>query len=232
MPVPILLYHHIGKAPPYWMPSRSNYVSARSFARQMHLLKYLGFQGLSLKEAIPYIRGQKHGRVAAITFDDGMMSVYERAMPVLDKLGFTATNFFVINHIGNQNEWDAPGAQRAPCMGLREIFNWVAHGHESGGHTLNHVHLTQVDEDEARKQIALSKQNLENILGQSVVSFAYPYGNENGQIRDLVSEAGYHFAVTTRRGRARQDDSLHGLPRYSIRRNDSSMQFLLKCLLR
>jgi len=232
MPVPILLYHHIGEAPPRKTPSRSNYVRPENFARQMRLLKRLGFQGLSLREAIPYIYGKKNGKVAAITFDDGMMSVYEYAMPVLDELGFTATNFFVSDQIGGQNIWDGPQARRAPCMGLEEMLDWVAQGHEAGSHTLDHVHLTQVSPDEAGRQIFLSKHNLEKMLGQPVVSFAYPYGDENSPMRDLVCEAGYRFAVTTQRGRAKPDDDIYGLPRYSIRRNDNRLQFLLKCLFR
>jgi len=232
MPVPILLYHHIGEAPPRGTPSRSNYVSARNFAHQMHLLKRLGFHGLSLKEAVPYIRGHKHGRVAAITFDDGMMSVYEHAMPVLDALGFTATVFCVANQIGGQNDWDAPHARRAPCMGLQDLRDWVSHGHEAGSHTLDHVHLTRVEPHEARRQITQSKHHLEEMLKQPVVSFAYPYGDENTQIRAFVGDAGYHFAATTRRSRARNDDNRYGLPRHSVRRNDRTLHFLVKCLLR
>lgn len=198
----------------------------------MRLLKRLGFQGLSLKEAMPYIQGRKTGRIAVITFDDGLMSVHAHAMPVLDELGFSATNFFVANQTGGRNDWDSPQAKRAACMGPEEMRDWVAHGHEAGSHTLDHVHLTTISSEEAQKQIILSRHNLETMLGQPVLSFAYPYGDENRQIRGIVRNAGYHFAVTTRRGRARQDDNPYGLPRHSIRRNDSLLQFLAKCLLR
>lgn len=198
----------------------------------MRLLKRLGFQGLCLKDAIPYIEGRKQGRIAVITFDDGLMSVYRQAVPVLDALGFTATNFFVVNQTGGQNGWDTSQARRAPCMGLAQMRDWVARGHEAGSHTLDHVHLTKVSAAEAKKQIVLSRQYLETMLQQPVVSFAYPYGDENGRIRALVKDAGYRFAATTHRSRAKADDSLYGLPRHSIRRNDTIVQFLIKCFLR
>ncbi|HEX8045161.1 MAG TPA: polysaccharide deacetylase family protein, partial [Rhizobium sp.] len=43
-------------------------------------------------------------------------------------------------------------------------------------------------------------------------------------------EAGYSAATTTRRGRARQDHDPFGLPRATVRRNDSWLHFIRKCI--
>jgi len=232
MPVPVILYHHVDEPPPHGKFGRSHHVSPQTFGRQMRILKRLGFQGLSLKEAMPYINGEKHGRVVAITFDDGMMSVYKHAMPVLNELGFTATNYFVTGQIGGQNAWDIPEARPAPCMGKAELLDWVAHGHETGAHTLDHVHLPQIDEHEAERQISQSKQELENILGQEVISFAYPYGEENPLMRRLVRQAGFQYGVTTAQRRANTHEDPFGVPRYTIRCKDTRIGFLAKCLWR
>jgi len=232
MAVPILLYHHIGEPPARGTPARSIWVRPQNFIRQMKLLKWLGYQGLSLRKAIPYIKGEKSGKVVVITFDDGAMSVYQQAMPVLDQLGFTATNFFVADHIGGINDWDKPPHKHAPIMGITEMRQWAAHGHEAGGHTLSHPHLPQLPPSAAREEIIQSKEKLEALLGFELVSFAYPYGEETPIIRDFVREAGYSYAVTTERGMAFGRHSLLGLPRHSVRRNDSLLHFTAKCLWR
>lgn len=232
MPVPILLYHHIGVPPHSGIPGRSNYVTTEKFARQMFVLKRLGIKGLSLREAMPYIRGQKQGKVAAITFDDGFLSVFREAMPILDSLQFSATNFFVSSYMGGYNAWDNERAQREKIMTFDDMRDWAAHGHEVGGHTLDHLHLKDIPVAEAKRQIIENKDKLEEQLGEKLTSFAYPFGDENEAIRKIVKTAGYKFAVTTKKARARGHEDDFELPRHSIRRNDTILHFLAKCLLR
>lgn len=203
-----------------------------AFRLQMAWLKRLGFQGLSLREALPYIEGRKSGKVVAITFDDSYANVYENALPVLTEFGFTSTNFVVVNQIGGSNEWDTPlGVASADCMSLDQLRKWVALGHEVGSHTLDHVHLPRLTSEEARRQIVQSRALLEEMLDELVTSFCFPYGDEMPLDRILAYEAGYNVATTTRRGRATQRHDVFGLPRATIRRNDSWMHFVKKCLV-
>src|ERR1700735_2430112 len=60
-PVPILMYHNIAPAPRDIRVYRSLYVSPRAFARQMWLLRRLGYVGLSMTAAEPYFRGEREG---------------------------------------------------------------------------------------------------------------------------------------------------------------------------
>ena len=73
-PIPILVYHQIAEAPKKGAPFRGLYVSPTAFARQMALLKLLGYQGLSMTDLQPYLRGEKSGKVVGITFDDGYLN--------------------------------------------------------------------------------------------------------------------------------------------------------------
>lgn len=206
-------------------------VHPEAFRRQMEWLKRLGIKGLSLREALPYIAGEKAGKVAAITFDDSYLNVYENALPVLQEFGFTATNFVVANQIGGSNVWDVPlGVAPAACMSVEQLRRWSSFGHEIGSHTLDHVHLPQLSQTEARRQISDSRGLLENLLGVDVSSFCFPYGDETQVDRKLTYEAGYSAATTTKRGRARPQDDLFGLPRATVRRNDSWLHFVRKCV--
>ncbi|MFB2562776.1 polysaccharide deacetylase family protein [Rhizobium sp. IMFF44] len=232
MAVPILAYHQIAVPPSRKAPFRSMVVHPEAFRRQMEWLKKLGIQGVSLREAMPYIRGEKAGKVAAITFDDSYANVYENALPVLQEFGFTATNFVVANQIGGSNVWDVPlGVAQTPCMSVEQLKHWHSLGHEVGSHTLDHVRLPQLPMEEARRQITHSRELLEDLLDEGVSSFCFPYGDETPLDRVLAYEAGYSAATTTRRGRARPGDDPFGLPRATIRRNDSWLHVVKKCVV-
>ncbi|MEJ5018468.1 polysaccharide deacetylase family protein [Ochrobactrum vermis] len=233
MPVPILLYHQIDVPPTHRAPYRSMIVHPARFRQQMAWLKRLGYRGLSLKDAIPYIYGGKQGKVVVITFDDGFENVFRNALPVLQEFGFTATNYFVANQIGGFNLWDQKiGVARANCMGAAELREWANLGHEVGSHTLDHIFLPEANEHEAISQIRQSRIKIEDLLGSEVTSFAYPYGGENAATRKIVEAAGYKNATTTEKRRARSTDDPFGIPRLTIRRNDILLQFLRKTFTR
>ena len=66
-----------------------------------------------------------------------------------------------------------------------------------GAHTANHVVLPLEDEDSLEREITASKTELERELGSKVVSFAYPNGEYNARVRQLIAQAGFKVAVTT-----------------------------------
>ena len=111
--IPILMYHQIGIPSPRGSPSRSLTVEPAAFERHMLWLKRLGYQGLSMRDLLPYLRGERSGKVIGITFDDGYRNVHKNALPVLQALGFTATNYFVSRQIGGSHTLDHP---RLPAL--------------------------------------------------------------------------------------------------------------------
>ena len=65
--IPILMYHQIDAEPPKGSPMRGLVVSPTTFSRQMFALNLLGYQGKSMGDLLPYINGEKHGKVFGIT---------------------------------------------------------------------------------------------------------------------------------------------------------------------
>jgi peptidoglycan/xylan/chitin deacetylase (PgdA/CDA1 family) len=65
-----------------------------------------------------------------------------------------------------------------------------------GSHTKSHVLLTSERSDEAKRQLAESKQILEERLKKRIDHFAYPDGRFNSSILSAVKTAGYRFAYT------------------------------------
>jgi len=215
--VPILMYHNISEPPPEIRTHRALYVTPRRFAAQMQLLRHLGYRGLSMSQAMPYLRGERAGRIAVITFDDGYRDNLDNALPELLRHGFTATCYAVSGRLGQHNAWDAGQlGVRKPIMVAAELRRWCGAGMEIGAHTRSHPKLTQCGAAALRDEIGGGKRALEDAIGASVSQFCYPYGDHDDAVVNVVRRAGFDAAVTTQRGRARVERDLFRLPRVAI----------------
>ena len=228
-PIPILTYHQVDTPHPAGTPYRSLVVSPGAFARQMGLLKLLGYQGLSMSALAPYLRGDKQGKVVGITLDDGYVNNLEHALPVLQKNGFSATCYIVSGQLGGSNVWDlAKGVPPKPLMDAAQLRAWVAGGQEIGAHTRNHADLTKLADDAAREEIMACRTDLEPLLGVPVRQFCYPYGFYEARHALMVQEAGYDGATTTQRSRTMTGDGLYALPRVPVHQSTTLPLFWVK----
>lgn len=229
--IPILMYHNVARAPRRLPRLRSLYVSPGAFARQMWLLRRLGYTGLSMAAAMPYLRGERQGRVAVITLDDGYVDNLEAALPILARHGFSATCYVVSGLIGRYNAWDAERlGVRKPLMTAGQLRQWQQGGMEIGAHTRSHARLTRCTDAQLREEIGGSKRELEDVLGQPVTQFCYPWGDADDRVAEATREAGYDAATTTHRGRASAGMDLWRLPRIQVARHHLLAQFAMKIL--
>ncbi|GAA5233376.1 polysaccharide deacetylase family protein [Verticiella sediminum] len=230
-PIPILTYHQVAPPPPSGTPFRSLTVAPGVFARHMRALRMLGWRGLSMHELMPYLSGEREGKVFGLTFDDGYRNVLQHALPVLRATGHTATNYFVAAHAGGTNFWDAGnGVPAAALMNEDEIRSWAAAGMEVGSHTLDHARLTELAPDDARRQIDHARARLETVVQQPVEAFCYPYGAYAPEHADMARAAGYRTATTTRRGRTRRGDDPWHLRRVPVVRSTHLLGLLQKMM--
>lgn len=178
----ILLYHAVEK---------------NVFARQMSYLKN-NFRFVLLRDLQKELSGNNtEENIVCCTFDDGRLNNYTTAVPILQELGLTATFFIISGLIGKHiNETNG----KSPMMNAQQIRELVSLGHEIGAHTVNHPVLTRIPLDEAREEIVHTKFSLEDLIGASVISFAYPKGAFDKEIRNIVSEAGFQYGVSTIEG--------------------------------
>jgi peptidoglycan/xylan/chitin deacetylase (PgdA/CDA1 family) len=193
--LPILTYHRL-------LPQTSTLqsdpkrisVSQDQFRKHLTWLKRLGYRTISLSEYVHQLHQGKPvaSRTFAITFDDGYEEVLTLGLPLLQQFGFTATIFAVPGE--ERNRWDDNGAKLLTPAQLRQ---WRDAGMETGAHSCRHVHLTQIDSETARREISESKKKLEEVLGQSVPLFAYPYGETDDRVDALTREAGFEAAFAT-----------------------------------
>ena len=230
-PFPILMYHHIDPVPSRADPLWTLHVAPVAFEAQMRWMQRLGYRGVSMRDLLPYVRGERRGKVFGITFDDGYCNVLDHAAPVLQRLGFTATCYFVSEKLGQYNDWDAHlGARSTALMDADQVRQWAALGQEVGSHTLDHCHLPQVSRQVAERQIRASRHFLEEVVQSPVESFCYPYGDWHPDLAAMVQHAGYSNATVTERGLAGPEDNLFALPRVTVSAFTSLPKFLYRCL--
>jgi peptidoglycan/xylan/chitin deacetylase (PgdA/CDA1 family) len=94
-------------------------------------------------------------------------------------------------------------------------------------HGVSHAHLTQLSDDELRRELADSKKELEDELGRPCTDFAYPYGEHDERVRQFVREAGYERAY----GLLDDKDDQYALQRLDLYRRHSPFRALLRLYL-
>jgi peptidoglycan/xylan/chitin deacetylase (PgdA/CDA1 family) len=77
-----------------------------------------------------------------------------------------------------------------------------------GGHGHTHAILTKLDLTDASKEIFLNKFLIEEHIKRNIFVFAYPNGNWNTDIINILRQAGYKFAMTTKEGFVTSDPFL------------------------
>lgn len=85
-------------------------------------------------------------------------------------------------------------------------------GMEIGSHTVTHPRFTQISDDEAVRELADSRDGLEQILGRRVRSFCFPEGKFLRRHLPLLRTAGYELARTTVAFRTEPDFEPYAMP--------------------
>ncbi|MEM9332566.1 MAG: polysaccharide deacetylase family protein [Pseudomonadota bacterium] len=100
-----------------------------------------------------------------------------------------------------------------------------------GAHTIGHFALARLEAHEAAREIAESREILRETFNQPIAHFAYPYGYPAAagmREFDLIKNAGFETAVTTRHGVVYQEHAEHmtALPRISVNGTYQSMRYI------
>ncbi len=136
-----------------------------------------------------------NGKNKALTFsyDDGI-SQDIRLVEILNKYGMKCTfnlNSGIMNENGSFQLGELPITRMAPD-GLSELYK----GHEIAVHTLTHPSLTELSDDEVRREIGEDKVNLEKIFGTEICGMAYPYGTFSERVIKIAREYGIKYSRT------------------------------------
>jgi peptidoglycan/xylan/chitin deacetylase (PgdA/CDA1 family) len=216
--VPILMYHSISRGDersvhPYYRIQTTPEV----FAQHMLFLRDHGYRAVNLQQAVDTLRGEgtATGKPVVLTFDDGYADFYRGAFPVMAQYGFTATVYLPTGYIGN-SPMSFKGHE---CLTWNEVRELQAHGITFGSHTVTHPQLQSLSRAEVQRELRDSRATIEDAVGTSVSSFAYPFAFPQAHVsfcrflRETLVACGYQNGVCTNIGTARTSDDVFFLRR-------------------
>ncbi len=102
-------------------------------------------------------------------------------------------------------------------LAAEEVRRLAAPGFiDIGAHTVTHPVLPPLDEADQRSEIEGSRRACEELIGEPIQSFAYPYGEVDDAAAACVRDAGFACACTTKGGKVSTQDDLMRLPRLTV----------------
>jgi peptidoglycan/xylan/chitin deacetylase (PgdA/CDA1 family) len=111
------------------------------------------------------------------------------------------------------------------CMSWDELKSFAADPLVTiGAHTMSHCNIAHATDENAEREMAMSRAIIQSKLGLPADHLAYPYGDRNAATaRDfaIAAKVGFKTAVTTRPGMVFAENAAHlmALPRLSLNGN-------------
>ncbi len=142
-----------------------------------------------------------------ITIDDADKSFYEVGWPKFKEMGFPVTLFVNTSTIHENNKnylnWDQ----------IRELVN---EGVSIGAHSHSHYHMADLSIEEVKDEIEISNNIFLKELGSIPPLFAFPYGEANEEIINVLKEYKFKVAFGQHSGVINETSNLYYLPRFSL----------------
>ena len=204
----VLCYHGIHPDAP------DGEVTPAAFRAQLAYVASRGYRWATFSDAV---LGVGAGRVAAVTFDDGLRSSIDYGLPALDELSAPATVFPRLDAF----PWDG-------WLDADDLPRLVEHGWEVGSHTVTHPVLTRVDDTTLRRELVESRAEVERLTGRSCSAVAYPTGRVDARVATAARAAGY-AAGAALEGVVEGPVGPLVWPRVGVRGDDSLRVFRVKC---
>jgi len=181
-------------------------------------MAYLKREKYSVISMAQYMQSKKDESIVndtvVLTFDDGHISNYLIAFPILVEFGFTASFYVVSEWIGTDS-----------FMTARQIAEMHEAGMEIGSHTASHRYLSDLPENDMLLELNESKQALERICDGAIFGLAYPGGHFNEKTIKVSKECGYEYAMSCQVGYNNFYKDQFRLNRIELRKNTSESDF-------
>ena len=184
----------------------STNIKLKDFKEHIKIIQENGINFIDPKNFEDELKNNKTTRKILLTIDDGFLSFYENAWPILKKKKIPFILFVSTREVGANNymTWDQ----------IKEISmeDFV----EIGNHSHTHEYLAdepnKLIEDDIKKSISIFKKN----LGKNSKFFSYPFGEYSNDFKNIVKNFGFKYAFGQHSGVIDETKDFYELPRYPI----------------
>ncbi|MBQ4603489.1 MAG: polysaccharide deacetylase family protein [Clostridia bacterium] len=243
--LPVVMYHQLTKN----QKKSGKYVlTVEQFEKDLMFLKSKGYQSVTVKQLIEFSQGKGDipEKSILITFDDGQETLYEYALPLLEKYGFTAVGFVVgaladyYTEIDDHNlSYSYLNWQQIKEMSEGNIIEIESHSFDLHKNTGNRSGIKKKKEETVEQyreflcsDVAKMKTAMENNTGKNPVAFAFPFGSFSRESTEILKECGFKMTLTceerVNKIKKAEPESLFGLGRYNRPEGISSESFFEK----
>ncbi|MFW5971272.1 MAG: polysaccharide deacetylase family protein [Desulfovermiculus sp.] len=211
----VFMYHHFGLEDTY--PSTS--VSEEQFKKHLDYLQEHEYTVLPLGAALERLYAGKEipEKTAVISIDDGYRSVWDKAIPLLEKHGYPATIFVSTGYVGGGG-----------YMSWEQINRLGAKGFEIGNHSHAHPYFLNKPKGEIKdafeQDLKTSHEQFQKHLGRVPDLYAYPFGEYTPAMMSVLKDHGYMAAAAQRSGVIYRRSSRFALPRFPMNKDYAQME--------
>ncbi len=201
-------------------------ISPRRFARQLRVLRLLGFRSLDPATILAFHAGEitkLPRRSVVITVDDAIADCVE---PLRRHARWRPQLFVPTAEVGGSAHW----IDGEPVATWEEIAALVDAGVAIGSHTRHHRRLTTLHGKERAAELAGALADLRQRLGSPLPILAYPNGDHDESVCRDARDAGYAAAFTTEKGRNGAGTDPFRLRRVSVHGADGALALLWKAV--
>lgn len=185
----------------------STNISERNFENQLAYLKENDISVMTFGQALEAIKkGRSSKSIAVITIDDAYRSFYENGWPLLKKYGFKATLYVNTETVGSGD-----------FMSWNQIKEVNEAGIEIGNHS--HAHPYFLDDFKAKvfkDDLLTSHRIFKSKMQELPKGYAYPYGEWNEAMANILDEMGYDYATAQNSGPIYNGSPRYHLPRFPM----------------
>jgi peptidoglycan/xylan/chitin deacetylase (PgdA/CDA1 family) len=200
----ILVYHRFGEGQ---FPSTS--IRMEQFKSHVLELRRKRYNILPITEIIQKINNREKlpDFTIGISIDDAYSSVYEKAWPLLREANIPFTLFI---------STDVVDRQATGYMSWDQIRELKSSGVTIGSQTKSHKHLPLISIEDAKQEIDKANVRIKKEIGLRPDLFAYPYGEYNSSVRELIIDRGFKAAFTQSSGALHSYSDKFSLPRFAL----------------
>ena len=236
--IAVLCYHNIGTAEEKEnFPEEKDWViTVDNFKEHLDYLKEHNYKTLTMEEFYNWKIGKINlpYKSVLITFDDGFLSNYEYAFPLLKEYNMNATVFVVGNFIENstQNTWDGnlkTYMSKDILLKLEEEYPNI----EVYSHSYNLHFQGAINQEET--VLLEDVKNFENFYKKTDV-FCYPFGQYNASAQNVLQNSEFKLAFKYGPNKkdykkASRSDNNFEIPRLNMSHGMSKITFGLRLLM-
>ena len=184
----------------------STNIQLEIFKEQLKIIEDEGIKFIHPKEFEQSLVEKKKERKILFTVDDGLLSFYENAWPILKKKQIPFILFVNTREVGafNYMNWDQ----------IRELYkeDFV----EIGNHSHSHEYLVDESREVNENDILKSIKIFEEKLGKNSDFFSYPFGEYSSEFKNLIKSLGFKYAFGQHSGVIDETKDKFELPRFPI----------------